>query len=67
MILELGVVFFFREHSATFLDLKKSQILQQRMIPFAEKTESICHIHYRILRGVEKFKWSSRAGKGWGS
>ena len=33
------------------------------MIPFAEKTDLICHTYYRILGGVEGFRESDGARK----
>lgn len=37
------------------------------MIPFAEKTDLICHTYYRIVGGVERCKRSGGVGKGRGS
>lgn len=37
------------------------------MIPFAEKTDSICPTCYRLLRGVERFKGSVEGDRGGGS
>lgn len=50
------------------LVLKKSQILQQRMIPVAEKINLICHTYYRITLEVLKgSKGTAEVGKGRGS